>query len=80
MMSLELPYIHWGTVAAADGKLFEAQKKSNGDGAMGLLGSPGGDLSRNPSGKRCWMHKTGNVLNTLPKSVQPKAKQVLHDI
>ncbi len=26
------------------------------------------------------MHKTGHVLNTLPKSLQPKAKQALHDI
>ncbi len=24
--------------------------------------------------QRCWMHKTGNVLNYLPKSVQAKAK------
>ena len=26
------------------------------------------------------MHKTGNVLNALPKTVQPKAKRALHDI
>ena len=26
------------------------------------------------------MHKTGNVLNGLPKSIQPKAKQALHEI
>ncbi len=30
--------------------------------------------------QRCWMHKTGNVLNYLPKSVREKAKQGLHDI
>ncbi len=30
--------------------------------------------------QRCWMHKTGHVLNTLPKLLQPKAKQALHDI
>ena len=30
--------------------------------------------------QRCWMHKTGNVLNYLPKSGQPKAKQGLHEI
>lgn len=30
--------------------------------------------------QRCWMHKTMNVLNCLPKSGQPKAKQALHDI
>jgi len=30
--------------------------------------------------QRCWMHKTGNVLNAMAKSVQPKAKAALHDI
>ncbi len=30
--------------------------------------------------QRCWMHKTGHVLNTLSKSLQPKAKQMVHDI
>ena len=30
--------------------------------------------------QRCWVHKTVNVLNNLPKSVQPKAKSDLHDI
>jgi len=26
------------------------------------------------------MHKTGNVLNCVPKSTQPKVKQALHEI
>ena len=30
--------------------------------------------------QRCWFHKTGNVLNAVPKSVQAKAKGHLHDI
>ena len=30
--------------------------------------------------QRCWVHKTANVLNKLPKSVQPKAKSDIHDI
>lgn len=30
--------------------------------------------------QRCWMHKTGSILNKLPKSSQPKAKGMLHDI
>ena len=30
--------------------------------------------------QRCWMHKTGNVLNKLPRSLQPKAKSDLHQI
>jgi transposase-like protein len=31
-------------------------------------------------GQRCWVHKTANVLNKLPKSMQGKAKSMLHDI
>jgi len=30
--------------------------------------------------QRCWVHKTANVLNKLPKSIQPKAKAMLHEI
>ena len=50
-----------------------------GDGAMGFwaaLEEVYGD-TRQP---RCWMHKTMNVLNGLPTSAQPKAKQALHEI
>ena len=31
-------------------------------------------------GQRCWVHKTANVLNKLPKSVQSKAKRTLQEI
>jgi transposase-like protein len=50
-----------------------------GDGALGFWKA----LRKIHSGtreQRCWMHKTGNVLNKLPKSKQPKAKSMLHDI
>jgi len=30
--------------------------------------------------QRCWVHKTANVLDKLPKGQQPKAKAMLHDI
>jgi transposase-like protein len=30
--------------------------------------------------QRCWVHKTANVLDDLPKKVQPKAKEMLHAI
>jgi putative transposase len=30
--------------------------------------------------QRCWVHKTANVLNKLPKALQSKAKQQLQDI
>jgi putative transposase len=30
--------------------------------------------------QRCWVHKTANVLDKMPKSAQGKAKKMLHDI
>ncbi len=30
--------------------------------------------------QRCWVHKSANVLNYLPKRTQPKAQKMLHDI
>jgi len=30
--------------------------------------------------QRCWMHKTGNVLDKLPKGIQARAKDILHQI
>ena len=30
--------------------------------------------------QRCWVHKTANVLNKLPKSLHPKAKRALQEI
>ena len=31
-------------------------------------------------GQRCWVHKTANVLDKLPKGQQPKTKEMIHDI
>ena len=50
-----------------------------GDGALGFWTA----LSKvypETRQQRCWVHKTANVLNKLPKSVQPKVKQALHEI
>ena len=30
--------------------------------------------------QRCWVHKTANILDTLPKSTQPAAKAALAEI
>lgn len=30
--------------------------------------------------QRCWVHKTVNILNKMPKSIQSKAKQDIHNI
>jgi len=50
-----------------------------GDGAMGFWAALE-EVYRETRQQRCWMHKTMNVLNCLPKSLQRKAKQALHDI
>lgn len=54
-------------------------KLAIGDGAMGFW-SALEEIYPEAQHQRCWMHKTGNVLNYMPKSVQAKAKSALHDI
>ena len=59
--------------------LTTAPKLAVGDGAMGFWAA----LSKvypETDRQRCWVHKTANVLNKLPKSVQPKVKADLHEI
>jgi len=50
-----------------------------GDGAMGFWAALE-EVYPETRQQRCWMHKTMNVLNCLPKSAQAKAKDSLHDI
>jgi putative transposase len=50
-----------------------------GDGAMGFWAALE-EVYGDTRPQRCWMHKTMNVLNCLPTSAQPKAKQALHEI
>ena len=56
-----------------------APELATGDGALGFWQAlhqvwPG------TRQQRCWVHKTANVLNALPKSLHGKAKQDLHAI
>ena len=30
--------------------------------------------------QRCWVHKTANILDKMPKSVQPNAKRMIHEM
>ncbi len=50
-----------------------------GDGALGFWAAIE-ELWPSTRSQRCWMHKTANVLNALPKATQPKAKNALHQI
>jgi putative transposase len=56
-----------------------APKLAVGDGALGFWKAL---IKAFPETRhqRCWVHKTANVLDKLPKSVQPKVKSALHEI
>lgn len=54
-------------------------KLAVGDGAMGFWAALD-EVFPKTRHQRCWMHKTGNILNYLPKLTQPKAKDALHNI
>lgn len=50
-----------------------------GDGALGFWAA----LEEAFPGvveQRCWVHKTANVLDKMPKSVQPDAKKLIHEM
>ena len=50
-----------------------------GGGALGFWAAAE-EIFGSTAAQRCWVHKTANVLNYLPKIVQPKAKAALQDI
>ena len=50
-----------------------------GDGAMGFW-SALDEVFPKTKQQRCWVHRTANVLNELPKPKQPEAKAMIHDI
>jgi putative transposase len=54
-------------------------KLAIGDGALGFWKALG-KVYGHSRAQRCWVHKTANVLNTLPKSLQSQAKAKLHQI
>lgn len=50
-----------------------------GDGALGFWKALA-QVFPTTKAQRCWVHKTANVLNKLPKSQQAQAKSALHQI
>lgn len=50
-----------------------------GDGALGFGGALD-EVYPESRRQRCWAHKTANVLNALPKSLQANAKAQLHEV
>lgn len=56
-----------------------APKLAVGDGALGFWAALR-EVFAETREQRCWVHKTANVLNKMPRSVQSKAKADLHEI
>jgi transposase-like protein len=56
-----------------------APKLAIGDGALGFWAAAEEEFPLTKH-QLCWVHKTANVLDKLPKSLQPKAKSMIHDI
>lgn len=54
-------------------------KLAVGDGALGFWKALH-KIYSDTKQQRCWVHKTANILNKLPKSLHLKAKQQIHDI
>jgi len=59
--------------------LSDPPKLVTGDGALGFWAALR-KVYGQAREQRCWVHKTANVLNALPKGKQGKAKSMLHDI
>ena len=50
-----------------------------GDGALGFW-SALAEVYATTRQQRCWVHKTSNILDKMPKSVQAKAKSLVHEM
>ena len=54
-------------------------KLVTGDGALGAWAALR-NVFPGTREQRCWVHKTANVLDALPKRLQPRAKSLLHEM
>ena len=59
--------------------LAQAPELAVADGALGFWKAVG-EIWPKTIEQRCWVHKTANVLNKLPRKQQPKAKRSFHEI
>lgn len=59
--------------------LEKVPKLAIGDGALGFWAAVA-EVFPQTKRQRCWVHKTANILDKLPKSIQSKAKSHIHDM
>jgi len=64
---------------ARDRGLSEAPKLATGDGSLGFWLALAKVFPATRQ-QRCWVHKTANVLDKLPKNQQPAARAMLHEV
>lgn len=62
-----------------DQGLEEAPKLAIGDGALGFWKALT-EVFPETKRQRCWVHKTANILDKMPKKIQPKAKSLIHEM
>jgi putative transposase len=51
----------------------------DGDGSLGFWLALQEEYGPVPQ-QRCWVHKTANILDKMPKSVQGRAKELIHEM
>lgn len=59
--------------------LAQAPKLAVGDGALGFWRALE-EVFPETREQRCWVHKTANILDKLPKRAQPHAKKLIHEM
>jgi putative transposase len=59
--------------------LTEAPELAIGDGALGFWAALREEFPQTRA-QRCWVHKTANILDKMPKAVQRGAKQKIHEM
>jgi len=56
-----------------------APKLATGDGGLGFWAALG-EVFPETRRQRCWVHKMVNILDKMPKSIQAKAKSMIHEM
>jgi len=59
--------------------LSKAPKLAIGDGALGFW-SALNEVFPQTRRQRCWVHKTANILDKMPKGIQAKVKSMIHEM
>jgi transposase-like protein len=59
--------------------IIKSPKLATGDGSLGFWAALEEEYP-DTNQQRCWVHKTANLLDKLPKSIQPSAKELIHQM